>query len=75
MKSYLESTARERIRLLMDAGSFEELLPPARRITSPHLAQLDANDAVILTARKGSGPGFNPGPPSGPVNLQTIALP
>jgi hypothetical protein len=40
-----------------------------------HLAQLDANDAVILTARKGSGPGFNPGPPSGPVNLQTIALP
>lgn len=52
MKSYLESTARERIRLLLDAGSLEEFLPPARRITSPHLAQLDApvsfDDGVIV---------------------------
>jgi hypothetical protein len=40
-----------------------------------HLAQLDAADAVILTAKKGSGPAFNPGSPAGPVNLQTIALP
>lgn len=40
-----------------------------------HLAQLDASDAVILTAKPGSGPAFNPGPFVGPVNLQTIALP
>lgn len=52
MKSYLESTARERIHSLLDADSFEEFLPPARRITSPHLAQLDApvsfDDGVIV---------------------------
>jgi hypothetical protein len=40
-----------------------------------HLAQLDASDAVILTAKPGPGPAFNPGPAVGPVNLQTIALP
>src|SRR3569623_3711171 len=52
MKSYLESTARERIRLLLDAGSFKEFLPPEQRVTSPHLAQLDApvsfDDGVIV---------------------------
>ncbi|KQM78409.1 biotin-independent malonate decarboxylase subunit beta [Xylophilus sp. Leaf220] len=38
--SYAECTARERIALLLDAGSFHEWLPPAERLTSPHLAQL-----------------------------------
>ncbi|MES2759232.1 MAG: biotin-independent malonate decarboxylase subunit beta [Pseudomonadota bacterium] len=42
MSSYLESTARERIARLFDAGSFVEFLPPSARIISPHLAQLDA---------------------------------
>ncbi len=41
MSSYLECTARERLRRLFDAGSFEELIPPAQRVVSPHLAQLD----------------------------------
>ena len=52
MSSYLESTARERVRNLFDAGSFEEFLPPSERIVSPHLAQLDApvafDDGVVV---------------------------
>jgi hypothetical protein len=40
-----------------------------------HLAQIDGSNAVIMTAAPGSGPAFAPGPPVGPVNLQTIALP
>lgn len=40
--SYLESNARERLRLLFDEGSFEEFLPPSQRIVSPHLGQLNA---------------------------------
>ena len=41
MSSYLESSARERVARLFDAGSFEEFLPPSARVVSPHLAQLD----------------------------------
>jgi malonate decarboxylase beta subunit len=52
MSSYLEANARERIRHLLDAGSFQEILPPAQRFTSPHLAQLDApvsfDDGVVI---------------------------
>ena len=40
MISYAECSARERLALLLDAGSFHEWLPPAERLTSPHLAQL-----------------------------------
>jgi malonate decarboxylase beta subunit len=42
MSSYQEATARQRIAGMLDAGSFEEFLPPQMRITSPHLHQLDA---------------------------------
>ncbi|MFL6673591.1 MAG: biotin-independent malonate decarboxylase subunit beta [Massilia sp.] len=42
MSSYLEASARERLAQLFDQGSFEEFLPPAARVTSPHLGQLDA---------------------------------
>ncbi|MET3134582.1 malonate decarboxylase beta subunit [Oxalobacteraceae bacterium GrIS 1.11] len=42
MSSYLEATARQRLRGLLDPGSFEEFLPPQERVVSPHLAQLDA---------------------------------
>lgn len=38
--SFGECTARERLAMLFDAGSFEEWLPPAMRVMSPHLAQL-----------------------------------
>jgi malonate decarboxylase beta subunit len=52
MSSYLELSARERIQHLFDTGSFEEFLPPAERVISPHLAQLDApvsfDDGVIV---------------------------
>lgn len=41
-KSYLESSARERAHGLCDAGTFVEWLDPRERITSPHLAALDA---------------------------------
>ena len=52
MSSYLESTARERIARLFDAGSFVEFLPPSARVISPHLGQLDApvafDDGVVV---------------------------
>jgi malonate decarboxylase beta subunit len=38
--SYAECSARERLARMLDAGSFHEWLPPAARVTSPHLAQL-----------------------------------
>jgi malonate decarboxylase beta subunit len=45
MTSYAECSARERLALLLDASSFHEWLPPAERITSPHLAQLGVPSA------------------------------
>ncbi len=52
MSSYLEANARERLQAFLDAGSFIEFLPPALRIVSPHLGQLDApvsfDDGVII---------------------------
>jgi malonate decarboxylase beta subunit len=38
--SYAECPGRERLLHLVDPGSFHEWLPPAERLTSPHLAQL-----------------------------------
>lgn len=50
--SYYEADARERIAGLVDAGSFREFLGPARRMTSPHLAQLDQpaafDDGIVV---------------------------
>jgi malonate decarboxylase beta subunit len=50
--SYQELSARERIQRMFDPGTFEEFLPPAQRVISPHLAQLDApvsfDDGVIV---------------------------
>ena len=40
MISFAECSARERLAQLVDAGSFHEWLPPAQRLTSPHLGQL-----------------------------------
>jgi hypothetical protein len=40
-----------------------------------HLAQLDASTVLILTGTPGPGPAWSRGPASGPMNLQTIALP
>jgi malonate decarboxylase beta subunit len=52
VNSYLESSARERLHRLLDRATFEEFLPPAERIVSPHLAQLDApvsfDDGVVI---------------------------
>ncbi|KQV96947.1 biotin-independent malonate decarboxylase subunit beta [Rhizobacter sp. Root1221] len=45
MISYAECSARERLALLLDAGSFHEWLPPSERVTSPHLAQLGVPSA------------------------------
>ena len=38
--SYREATARRRLTGLLDPGSLSELLGPAARVTSPHLASL-----------------------------------
>jgi malonate decarboxylase beta subunit len=43
--SFAECSARERLALLLDAGSFHEWLPPGERVTSPHLAQLGVPSA------------------------------
>jgi malonate decarboxylase beta subunit len=43
--SYAECSGRERLARLVDAGSFHEWLPPAERVTSPHLAQLGVPSA------------------------------
>lgn len=40
MISFSECSARERLAHVLDTGSFHEWLPPAQRLTSPHLAQL-----------------------------------
>ena len=45
MISFAECSARERLALLLDAGSFHEWLPPVERVTSPHLAQLGVPSA------------------------------
>ncbi len=50
--SYYEATARSRISKLLDKNSFQELLGPAERITSPHLEPLGQpcsfNDGIII---------------------------
>ena len=52
MISYAEASARERVAVLFDEGSFREWLPPAERLTSPHLAQLGVpsafDDGVVI---------------------------
>jgi malonate decarboxylase beta subunit len=52
VNSYLEKSARERLRGMLDDGRVEEFLPPTRRIISPHLEQLDSpvafDDGVIV---------------------------
>ena len=51
-RSFAESTARERISQVLDAGLFYEILGPAQRVSSPHLAQLGVpaafDDGVII---------------------------
>lgn len=39
--SWYESSARQRIKALLDVGSFEEFIPPQDREISPHLAIFD----------------------------------
>ncbi len=57
--SFYEADARERIGGLLDAGSFSEFVGPARRIISPHLAQLDQpgafDDGIVVGAGSLSG--------------------
>ena len=47
--SYAECSARERLALLLDAGSFHEWLPPQERVMSPHLAQLGVRLTRLTT--------------------------
>jgi len=52
--SFYEADARERLRGLLDGGSFREFAGPGRRIISPHLAQLDQpgafDDGIVVGA-------------------------
>ena len=51
-RSFSESTARKRVLGILDTGSFSEILGPALRVTSPHLALLDVpaafDDGVVV---------------------------
>jgi malonate decarboxylase beta subunit len=51
-RSFAESTARERVTHLLDAGSFQEILGPTERVLSPHLALLGVpssfDDGVVI---------------------------
>jgi malonate decarboxylase beta subunit len=63
MISYAECPARERLARVLDARSFHEWLPPAERVSSPHLAQLGVpssfDDGVAVgRARLGGRPVF-----------------
>ncbi len=50
--SYYEANARQRIAHLLDPGSFQEVLGPAERLTSPHLEPLGQpcsfDDGIII---------------------------
>jgi len=52
LQSYREAAARLRVQGLLDAHSFTEWLGPVQRVTSPHLAALDApvsfDDGVVV---------------------------
>jgi len=54
-----EQNARQRIAAIIDAGSFDELLPPPERITSPYLAQLGIpvsfDDGLVIGRAKIDG--------------------
>jgi malonate decarboxylase beta subunit len=58
-QSYREATARRRLTGVLDPGSFEELLGPAARVTSPHLAALEVpaafDDGVVVGAGRLAG--------------------
>ncbi len=54
-RSFAESTARERVAQLLDAGSFKEILGPAARVVSPHLALLGVPSAFDDGVAIGSG--------------------
>ena len=57
MISYAECSARERLALLLDEHSFHEWLPPAERLTSPHLAQLGVPEwAMAEVGARGDDP-------------------
>jgi malonate decarboxylase beta subunit len=54
LRSYREANARQRVAALFDAGSVHEFLPPAARVTSPHLGLFDAPQAFddgVMVAR------------------------
>jgi malonate decarboxylase beta subunit len=54
-RSFAESTARARVTHLLDAGSFKEILGPAERVVSPHLALLGVPSAFDDGVIVGSG--------------------
>ena len=57
--SFSESTARKRVLGILDGGTFTEILGPAQRVTSPHLALLDVpaafDDGVVVGSGKLDG--------------------
>lgn len=52
VNSFLEASARGRVHGICDAGSFQEILKPSDRISSPHMALLEQpvafDDGVVI---------------------------
>ncbi len=50
--SWYEASARTRVRLLLDAGSFQEFIGPEQREVSPHLRVFDlpehCDDGIVV---------------------------
>jgi malonate decarboxylase beta subunit len=57
--SWYEASARQRVRLLLDAGSLQEFIGPEARETSPHLALFDLpeqfDDGILVGRGRLSG--------------------
>ena len=57
--SWYEASARDRVRILLDAGTFEEFIGPEQRETSPHLGIFDLprqfDDGIVVGRGKLSG--------------------
>lgn len=53
-ESFFEASARERVLGIVDADSFREFVPPAARVSSPHLAMLEQpvafDDGLVVGA-------------------------
>lgn len=58
-KRFFEASARERVHGVVDTDSFHEFIPPAARVSSPHMAMLEQpaafDDGIVVGAARLDG--------------------